>query len=624
MHWFFGQRDPSDGATPPDGDGPARHSGGRGATDDGSTTGLINFPPALLLRHGARVLNPAEAATAVPGSVPPRSTVYRARSLLVPGTLLRDDNSRAVNAVLAGVGMKLAVPAQGVEPQPGEDGGDSKPGNERVARILRVLSRPVALTVADNTDDTTSRPVVIDAWVALQALRAAVVTGKRHQLRAEDVAGISLEHLLVGSAITGSPASGSGGGLAAGPSDGGGVTGPTTTDSYTYSGGDTRAPVALCLPMPIRERAEKYLGVYGRRPVLAVVDTGVRAHPWLDVMANPGGDYDTDETDGFVAVDFPVQDAIFQASQQAAEAGDLPREPIDGPWDRPVTADPLVGELDTDTGHGTFIAGLVRQIVPDATVLALRVMHSDGVVYEGDLLCALGRLAARVALAEAGTGTGPGEIGSMATMVDVVSLSLGYFDETADDASFSTGLLQVIDLLLSLGVPVVAAAGNYATSRKFFPAAFTQSPPPPGQVPLISVGALNPNGSKALFSDGGRWVTAWAPGAAVVSTFPVDLNGSRSPELRMPAHPANEMPPGVSLPPEREALDPDDYRGGFAIWSGTSFSAPLVAARITKALLDQASDPAMGLGLPGAQAATARAQAALADLRAGQGLDGPG
>ena len=144
MHWFFGQRGHDDGAAPPGGDGPARHSGGRRAADDGSTTGLINFPPALLLRHGARVLNPAEAATAVPGSVPPRSTVYRARSLLVPGTLLRDDHARVVNEVLAGVGMKLAVPAPGVEPQPGEDGKDGNRGNERVARILRVLPRPVA------------------------------------------------------------------------------------------------------------------------------------------------------------------------------------------------------------------------------------------------------------------------------------------------------------------------------------------------------------------------------------------------------------------------------------------------------------------------------------------------
>ena len=38
------------------------------------------------------------------------------------------------------------------------------------------------------------------------------------------------------------------------------------------------------------------------------------------------------------------------------------------------------------------------------------------------------------------------------------------------------------------------------------------------------------------------------------------------------------MPPGMPLPGEREALDPDDYSGGFAVWSGTSFSAPLLAA----------------------------------------------
>jgi hypothetical protein len=587
MKWFFEQ-----------------HRNGRGPGPDGdSAAGLISFPAALLQRHGARVLDPGEAA-ATPGSPTPRSTVYRARTLLVPGDLLNDDDLAPINQVLAGVGLKLVVPRPGGQPEPG---GDGKRGDERAAEVLRKLPRPVALTVADATDGQAATPVVIDAWVALQVLRAAVRTPQRHELRAEVVDRISLEHLLIGSAITGSPVSGSGGGLAGNPSDSSGVTGPSSTDSYTYSGGDTRTPVALCLRAPIRQPAATFDSEYGRRPVLAVVDTGVRAHPWLDVWANLDGGYDTDDVDGFVAVDHPLQHAIYQESKQAADDGDRPRQLIKGPWDTPVTADPLVGELDTDTGHGTFISGLVRQIVPDARVLALRVMHSDGVVYEGDLLCALRLLAERVA--------GAGAQGhDMAAMVDVVSLSLGYFDESAGDVSFSTGLRSVLDLLLSLGVAVVAAAGNYSTSRKFYPAAFTEPPPPAGQVPLISVGALNPNGSKALFSDGGHWISAWAPGAAVVSTFPVDLNGSRSPELRMKAHPANEMPPGVALPPDREALDPDDYSGGFALWSGTSFSAPLVAAHITRSLLDGAADPALGLALPGSQAATGRALAALRSL----------
>ena len=38
-------------------------------------------------------------------------------------------------------------------------------------------------------------------------------------------------------------------------------------------------------------------------------------------------------------------------------------------------------------------------------------------------------------------------------------------------------------------------------------------------------------------------------------------------------------------PAARESLDLDDYRVGFATWSGTSFSAPLLAAQIAEALL---------------------------------------
>jgi hypothetical protein len=128
------------------------------------------------------------------------------------------------------------------------------------------------------------------------------------------------------------------------------------------------------------------------------------------------------------------------------------------------------------------------------------------------------------------------------------------------------------------------------------------------------VGALNPNGSKAIFSDGGDWITAWASGAAVVSTLPVDINASRSPELRLRSHPDNPMPPGLSLPASRESLDPDDYSGAFAVWSGTSFSAPLLAAQITRALMEGARQNGLKLTPCGAHDTQNRALSALKSM----------
>jgi Subtilase family len=584
MKWFFEVRGDDDAA---------------GRDDDDSAPGLISLPPALLQRHGAVALNPGDAAeipSRVPGR-PPRPTIYRARTLLIPGDLLIPDDGqqespfiRESNMVLARVGMRLIPPGGG---RAGARGGG--PG----ADILGSLPRPVVLVPAGPGDDVPARPVVVNAWVALQALREAAAEAQHPALDERTVSSIRLEHLLVSSSITGSGAHGHGGGLTGGPDHSSGVTGPGTTDSYTYSGGDTRTPVVLSLDPPYREPAESFKPEDRRRPVVAVLDTGVRTHPWLGVEGNPEDGY-VFADDSFVMVDEAMQSAIYQEGLDAANDGDRPRHLIRRPWDTPITANRLVGELDTDIGHCTFIAGLVRQVAPNAQVLAVRIMHSDGIVYEGDLIHALGLLAKRVAAAEAG---------DMAAMVDVVSLSLGYFDESPADVAFSSGLWLAIEALLSLGVTVVAAAGNYSTSRAFYPAGFTELPPP-GPVPLISVGALNPNGSKALFSDDGRWVTAWASGAAVVSTFPTDINASRSPEIRTRAHPAGEMPPAAGLP--RESLDPDDYRDGFAAWSGTSFSAPLLAAQIARALLAGAG--ARPLNDPGEQAATDRTMAALAAM----------
>jgi hypothetical protein len=586
---------------------PRRDDQSAGPDDANGAPGLVTLPTALLERHGARVLNP-ENAVALPDQPPDqppvRSTVYRARTLLVPDSLQRDAQFiETVNTVLGRVGMSLV-------PTISPDYSDLRRVNPDLAAVLQELPRVAVLKPA-RRDDETAQPRVVDAWVALQTLREAASAQKqkpptflrrRHVVfDVPTVATISLEHLLISSSITGSGAHGTGGGLTPSASNGGGGTGPAPTDSYTFFSGDTRIPVAVCLDPPERRDG---VPEHGRRPVVAVLDTGIREHPWLDV-AKDGDGYKTDQSNGFVMID-PAMQGIIRAEGEAAETGgDRPRQVIEHAWDQPVTADPLIGELDTDTGHCTFISGIVRQVAPDARVLAIRIMHGDGAAYEGDVLCALHELANRVAAAQAG--------GNPAEMVDVVSLSLGYFSESGDMA-VDSAVWQAIEALLGMGVVVVAAAGNFATSHKFYPAAFAQHLVPAGQVPLISVGALNPNGSKAMFSDGGHWVTAWASGAAVVSTLPTDINASRSPELQMRAHPANPMPPGISLPGFRSALDPDDYTCGFGVWSGTSFSAPLLAAEIVRSLLTGAAESGLRLAPSDAQATTNRVLTALKDM----------
>jgi subtilisin family serine protease len=88
----------------------------------------------------------------------------------------------------------------------------------------------------------------------------------------------------------------------------------------------------------------------------------------------------------------------------------------------------------------------------------------------------------------------------------------------------------------------------------------------PGLTPIVSVGALNPSRrSDALFSNAGHWVRVYLPGASLMSTMP-PFQGGLQPLARTRFHGR-----------VRSTIDPDDYRGGFAIWSGTSFAAPLMA-----------------------------------------------
>ncbi len=313
-------------------------------------------------------------------------------------------------------------------------------------------------------------------------------------------------------------------------------------DDYSVAGGGGRQPVTWVGQRPVpsydvtRERT--------RRPVVAVLDTRIGEHPWLDSQ--------------FVTHDVDVLGTRIGI------------EPRDAAGDLTGVGEPLLGWLDEDAGHGTFIAGLVRQRCPEAEILDIPLYGNDGVVEESAMLRTLQLLVLRQMLAVNGH--------CRYQPVDVLSLSLGYYHEQPDDPDFDPLLRGPIEMLGRYGVAVVVSAGNDATERPAHPAAFAPydgSPyrPDPDVVPVLAVGALNPNGTTALFSNEGPWVKYMRRGAALVSTFPTTYNGSRGPEVEV------ETDSGV-----RQSMDPDDFSSGFGVWSGTSFAAPVLAGELAAVL----------------------------------------
>lgn len=322
---------------------------------------------------------------------------------------------------------------------------------------------------------------------------------------------------------------------------GGGSAGATAEYAQPGSGG--RTPVTWLGPRPPRRTDDELDGA--RRPVVAVLDTGTGIHPWLDDVV-----------------------------ERDVRCGDLPIGLTDESPDverRGVVNGGLTGSLDIEAGHGTFIAGLVHQRCPDARILSVRVVQPDGVVDEYDLVRALNMLWVRQALALASDATDQ--------LVDVVSLSLGYYHEQPTDADFDPVMRAPLRALARLGVAVVMSAGNDATARPCYPAAFAPWAPAAGggPVPLVAVGATNPDGSIALFSNAGPWVRTWRPGAGLVSTVPTSFDGGRGPTFVVTVDGQ-----------ERATIDPDDFRSGFATWSGTSFAAPVLAGDIAQCLNESA------------------------------------
>ena len=111
------------------------------------------------------------------------------------------------------------------------------------------------------------------------------------------------------------------GGITGGPDSGSDVSGPTTTDSYQFSGGDPRTPIAVIIKPP--ERRSQGACVRNLRPASGDSRPG-HGCPLPSVAGcrhgGTRGRLQTDAADGFVQIDEEIQDAIRKEGQQAAGA----------------------------------------------------------------------------------------------------------------------------------------------------------------------------------------------------------------------------------------------------------------------------------------------------------------
>jgi subtilisin family serine protease len=218
------------------------------------------------------------------------------------------------------------------------------------------------------------------------------------------------------------------------------------------------------------------------------------------------------------------------------------------------------GRLLPNSGHGTFVAGVVVRHAPGARVIVKRVFNTHGIVDDWT---------AATALADLADAEDP---------VHVVNMSIGAYARRdrgmlACDRAIGYAKYRRPDMAL------VAAAGNERRDRPCFPAADKR---------VLGVAAVEEVSEdcwrRARFSNYGWWVDACAPGVDVHSSF-LSYEGPVVPYHELDLDEEFEVD---TLHDDCGAVSPDACGlksltfGGTARWSGSSFSAPLVAAAIAR------------------------------------------
>jgi Subtilase family len=271
--------------------------------------------------------------------------------------------------------------------------------------------------------------------------------------------------------------------------------------------------------------------------------------------------------------------------------------------------------------HGLFIAGIVRDIVPDANIECIRVLNDLCVGDMQALLGALTKIYNRVLSINPDTNQ-PGDLFDKPVVINL-SLVIPTDDQAQNsgitlstiqaglptsgfDNILPEALRQTLQSLADAGVIIAASAGNEGDGREMPAGALRPNALYPASLSdsienVISVGAVTKNGAAASYScyPGLHSIGAWGgelPAAGeVVPPNPGDP-GSDHPQVTFSDAPigiySSILYPPLSavpaVPPEQYYTPPN--HSAWAYWIGTSFATPVVSAVAARILQQKKQD----------------------------------